>query len=172
MLLPTSITSLRYSLISMGVEMTNSRYRKKRLGLVFFFFCTPVNEKLPQGSAAYVVVQNLEFYSWLWLHHASRVLFLLGELWFLTFSVFSVPTQRSTAPSSVPSMLQPTFLLHRWSTPQPTQDLTLHLTSTFTDTCWNEEQPLLPDKDNPLRLPPLEGSYRQALKILWSLTVD
>ena len=131
-------------LISMVLEMTNSRVQEEEAGIVIFLHtseweATPRICCLCCGSEPWVL-----FMAGCTMR---AVLFLMGKLWFLTFSVFSVPAQRVHSPSSVPSTpQQPTSLPSASTapTPQPARDLTLCLTSIFTDTCWNEEPPLLP----------------------------
>lgn len=107
------------------------------------------------------------------LHGTGRVTCLLEELWVLTFPYFPRPTQRVYNPSSLPPIpRQATFLailIYHMATlaahPPSHQLLYWHLLE------WRTTLGSL-DKCNPSFLLPLEGSYRQALKTLWSLTVD
>lgn len=128
--------------ISVVLEPTNSHVQEEQAhgGCDFFPACqwTSYHEDLlPVSFRALSFLHGR-------LHGTGRVTCLPEELWFLTFLYFPRPAQRVYNPSPLPPIpRQSTFLAILIFTGPPWQ-LTLHLTSFFTDTCWNEEQPLAP----------------------------
>lgn len=122
------------------------------------FFCTPVNEKLHQGSAAYVVVQNLEFYSWRAapcqqsLISSGRTIVCNIQCFFCTHpkgpqSIFS------TIHTSAVHLPYHWYLLHLLHS-QPRTSLSISPAPLLTP-AGMKNKPCTLDKDNPLLLPPL-----------------
>lgn len=73
------------------------------------------------------------------LHYTGQVTCLPEELWFLTLNAFlDLPRGSTVHPHLHPPVCKPT------STPWPLWDLTVRLTSFFTDTCRNEDHPSAP----------------------------
>ena len=146
-------------LISMVLEMTNSCVQEEEAGIVIFF-CTPVNEKLPQGSAAYVVVQNLEFYSWRAapcqqsLISSGRTMVSNIQRFLCTHPKGPQPLL-STIHASAAHLPYHQHLLH-WLHSQPRTSLSISPAPLLTP-AGMKNNPCSLDKDNPLRLPPLGG---------------
>lgn len=152
-------------------------YRKSRLTRRPRFFHTPVKEKLPWGYAV-CVVQHL----WvLFMAEESRDCWENYSFWHSVCLFLDAPKGSAIHPhyhlclcNPPPSPSTASFTMHFYaaysaatlSPPSPSQRLLYwHLLEWRITLCSL-------DKDNPSCFLPFEGSYRQALKILWSLTVD
>ena len=144
-------------LISMVLEMTDSRVQEKEAGIVIFLHtseweATPRICCLCCGSEPWVL-----FMAGCTM---PAVLFLMGELWFLTFSVSLHLPKGSTAPpqyhpclSSPPPYRQRlSYLLHS----QPGTSLSVSPAPLLTP-AGMKNHPCSLDKDNPLLFPPLWG---------------